>query len=92
VLKYRPELYNSVLKQAGLKRETDMPYLVVIEQGADSYGGYVPDLPGCVAAAETKQEVLELIQAAIEFHLEGIQAEGCPVTRPQSFSEFVEVR
>ena len=28
------------------------------------------NLPGCIAAAETKQEVLQLIQEAIEFHLE----------------------
>ncbi len=27
-----------------------MRYLVVIEEGATSFGAYVPDLPGCVAA------------------------------------------
>lgn len=30
-----------------------MSYAVVIEKGETSYGAYVPDLPGCVAAAET---------------------------------------
>jgi len=51
-----------------------MRYMVIIEQGPKgptSFGAYVPDLPGCIAAAETKQEVLKLIQEAIEFHLEG---------------------
>lgn len=47
-----------------------MRYMVVIEQSPESFGAYVPDLPGCVAAVETKEEVLELIQEAIEFHLE----------------------
>ena len=65
--------------------------MVVIEQGPSSFGAYVPDLPGCIAAAETKEEVLELIQEAIEFHLEGIKEEGAPLPQPHSYSEFVEV-
>lgn len=69
-----------------------MRYMVVIEEGPDSFGAYVPDLPGCIAAGETKQEVLQLIQEAIEFHLEGIRDEGAPVPVPHSHSEFVEVR
>jgi predicted RNase H-like HicB family nuclease len=46
---------------------------------------------GLIAAAETKEEVLELIQEAIEFHLEGIKQDGAPVPQPHSYSEFVEV-
>jgi len=71
-----------------------MRYMVIIEQGPKgptSFGAYVPDLPGCIAAAETKQEVLKLIQEAIEFHLEGIREEGMPLPQPHSYSEFVEV-
>lgn len=30
-----------------------MRYAVVIEKGETSYGAYVPDLPGCVAVAES---------------------------------------
>jgi len=68
-----------------------MRYMVVIEQGPSSFGAYVPDLPGCIAAAETKQEVLQLIQEAIEFHLEGLKEEGASVPLPHSYSEFVEI-
>ncbi|TAK50930.1 MAG: type II toxin-antitoxin system HicB family antitoxin [Betaproteobacteria bacterium] len=68
-----------------------MRYLVVVEKGETSYGAYVPDLPGCVAAAETKDEVLNLIREAIEFHLEGLRDEGAPIPAPQSTSELVEV-
>ena len=53
-----------------------MEYLVVVEKGPTSYGAYVPDLPGCVAAADTKGEVLTLIKEAIEFHLEGLKEDG----------------
>ncbi len=53
-----------------------MRYMVVLERGPTSYGAYVPDLPGCIAVGETQQEVLELIQEAIEFHLEGLTEEA----------------
>lgn len=68
-----------------------MRYMVVVEQGPSSYGAYVPDLPGCIAAGNSKQEVLQLIQEAIEFHLEGIKDKGAAVPLPHSYSEFVEV-
>jgi predicted RNase H-like HicB family nuclease len=69
-----------------------MRYMVVIEEGADSFGAYVPDLSGCIAAAETREEVLRLIREAIEFHLEGLRDEGASLPQLHSFSEFVEVR
>ncbi|MEO6390882.1 MAG: type II toxin-antitoxin system HicB family antitoxin [Pyrinomonadaceae bacterium] len=53
-----------------------MKYAVIVEEGATSFGAHVPDLPGCVAVAETREEVLKLIQEAIEFHLEGLKEDG----------------
>ena len=40
-----------------------MKYAVVIEKGENSYGAHVPDLPGCVAVGETREEVLRLIES-----------------------------
>ena len=68
-----------------------MRYLVVVEKGATSFGAYVPDLPGCVAAGETRDEVLALIHEAIEFHLEGLREDGQPIPPPSSSSELVDV-
>ena len=68
-----------------------MRYMVVVEQGPSSFGAYVPDLPGCIAVGESRQDVLQRIQEAIEFHLEGIKDEGASVPQPHSYSEFVEV-
>ncbi|MGI9251063.1 MAG: type II toxin-antitoxin system HicB family antitoxin [Pseudohongiellaceae bacterium] len=68
-----------------------MQYAVVIEQGEKSYGAYAPDLPGCVAAGKTKDEVKKLIFEAIEFHIEGLKANGEPVPEPLSSVEFIEV-
>jgi predicted RNase H-like HicB family nuclease len=68
-----------------------MRYMVVVEKGSSSYGAFVPDLPGCVAVGETEKEVVNLIQEAIQFHLEDLKAEGHPVPMPASKSKFVEV-
>lgn len=61
-----------------------MQYVVIIESGQNSYGAYVPDLPGCVAIATTKEEVLELIREAIELHLESMREEGISIPEPSS--------
>ena len=68
-----------------------MRYMVVIEKGDTSYGAYVPDLPGCVAVGETEEEVKQLIQEAIEFHLEDLAEKGTQIPPPNSRSEYVEV-
>ena len=68
-----------------------MRYLVVVEKGTSSFGAYVPDLPGCIAAGDTKEEVLTLIRDAIELHLEGLKEAGQPIPSPSSTSELVEV-
>lgn len=68
-----------------------MRYLVVVEQGATSFGAYVPDLPGCAAAAETREEALELIREAIEFHIEDLKHGGQPVPLPSSTSAIVDI-
>jgi len=59
-----------------------MKYLIIIEKGDTSFGAYVPDLPGCVAVADTEAEVMDLIHEAIEFHLEGHREEGPTIPRP----------
>ena len=69
-----------------------MRYMVVIEEGPTSFGAYVPDLPGCIAVGESSQEVLRLIQEAIEFHIEGLKEEGLHIPMPHSVSSFVEVQ
>ncbi|HXJ96082.1 MAG TPA: type II toxin-antitoxin system HicB family antitoxin [Terriglobia bacterium] len=68
-----------------------MRYMVVVERGETSWGAHVPDLPGCIAVAETKAEVLRLMREAIEFHIDGLKEDGLPVPKPSSESEFVEV-
>jgi predicted RNase H-like HicB family nuclease len=69
-----------------------MQYLVIVEKGPTSYGAYVPDLPGCVAAADSRDEVLTLIREAIEMHIEGLREDGQPIPEPSSFSAVVDIK
>lgn len=50
-----------------------MRYLVIVEKCLSGLGAYIPDLPGCVAAAATRKEVVKLIQNAIELHVEDLR-------------------
>lgn len=68
-----------------------MRYAVVIEKAGRGYSGYVPDLPGCVAAGGSVAKVRADLATAIPFHLEGMRASGEVVADPQSVVEWVEV-
>ena len=69
-----------------------MEYLVVVEKSGSSYGAYVPDLPGCVAAGETRREVLKLIRDAVKLHIEALRESGQSVPEPTSKSDVVKIR
>ncbi len=68
-----------------------MRYTVILEQGETSYGAYVPDLPSCIAAGETREEALQLIAEAIELHIEDLRERGEDIPKLHSFVETVEV-
>lgn len=68
-----------------------MDYMVIIEEGENSFGAHVPDLPGCVAVAQTREEVLALIREAVAFHLEGLREDGLPLPPARSRPEMVHV-
>ena len=68
-----------------------MKYLVVIEESESGFGAYVPDLPGCVAVADTRDDVSRLIHEAVEFHLDGLRQDGLPIPVAHSFPDVVEI-
>ena len=68
-----------------------MRYAIVIEKAGNNFSGYVPDLPGCVATGATVQDTENVLREAIEFHLEGLRADGLPIPEPSSRVEYVEV-
>ena len=68
-----------------------MRYAIVIEKAESNYSAYVPDLPGCVATGASIQQVEAEIREAIEFHIEGLRAEGLPVPEPKTRATYVTV-
>ncbi len=66
-------------------------YAIVIENVHSNYSAYVPDLPGCVAAADTLSEIQFLMRGAIEMHLEGMKGDGLEIPEPTSQVEYLEV-
>ena len=71
--------------------EIPMRYAIVIEDAGKNFSAYVPDLPGCVAAADTIEETERLIREAIQFHIEGLKEDELPIPMPTSRVEYVEV-
>ena len=67
-----------------------MRYAIVIERANSNYSAYVPDLPGCVATAETVEDVEADIGEAIRLHIEGLLQDGLPVPEPTTIAEYVE--
>ena len=67
-----------------------MRYAIVIEEAANNYSAYVPDLPGCIATGQTVEQVKQEIREAIRFHIEGLREDGLPVPAPSTICEFVE--
>ncbi len=69
-----------------------MKYAVIYETGSGGgYSAYVPDLPGCVAAAGSLEETRHLMEEAIEFHIEGMRLHSEIVPEPSSLAEMLEV-
>ena len=68
-----------------------MKYTVILEKGESSYGAFVPDLPGCIAVGEDREQTLCLLKEAVAFHVEGLLAEGLPVPRPNCDITQIEV-
>ena len=69
-----------------------MTYVTVFEPAPDGgWGAYVPDLPGCVAVAETQEETEQLIREAIPLHIESLREEGEPVPEPGQYTRLIEV-
>ena len=66
-------------------------FLVIIEQGETSYGAYAPDLPGCVAVGETREEVEENMRTAIEMHVQGMIEDGEPIPSSHSDVEYMNI-
>jgi predicted RNase H-like HicB family nuclease len=63
---------------------TLMRYAVVIEKGEESYGAYVPDLPGVISVGDSEEEVIANVRRAIALHLDGLRQAGDQIPEPRT--------
>ena len=68
-----------------------MRYAIVVEKAGNNYSAYAPDLPGCVATGSTVQEAEQEIQAAIQFHIDGMREDGLPIPPASSVVEYLDI-
>jgi predicted RNase H-like HicB family nuclease len=68
-----------------------MRYLIILEPTPTGFSAYSPDLEGCVAAGDDREETVALMREAIAFHLEGLVEAGEPIPVPSSESAYVDV-
>jgi predicted RNase H-like HicB family nuclease len=66
-------------------------YAVIYEKGKSGWGAWVPDLPGCVAAGESREQAEQLIREAIQAHIESLREHGEPVPEPSSSAGAVDI-
>ena len=64
-------------------------YTLILEQGPTSWGAYCPDLPGCIAAAKTRQEVEKLYGEAAEAWIKATLEDGDAVPAPQAETDLL---
>lgn len=67
-----------------------MRYAVVYEQTLHNWSAYVPDLPGCVATAATREDVERLITEGIRLHIGLMHESGEPVPTPTTLVGSVD--
>ncbi len=66
-------------------------YVIIIENAGSNYSAYVPDIDGVVATGATVGEVTDLLQEALEMHLEAMVRDGEPVPEPSVIASAVDV-
>ena len=66
-------------------------FLVVIEKANGNYSAYSPDLPGCVATGDTREEAEQNMHEAIQLHVKGLLEDGLRVPESQSLAEYMAV-
>ena len=68
-----------------------MRFAILIAKTLTGFSAHVPDLPGCIAAGETREETLELIRDAVALHIEAMREHGEVVPEPTSSFEYVDI-
>ncbi len=66
-------------------------FLAITERACGNHSAYSPDLPGCVATGETREEAEQNMREAVALHLQELVENKLPITDPHSFASFTAV-
>ena len=66
-------------------------YPIVIEETGTGYSAYSPDVLGCVAVGDSKEETRRNFEDALAAHFELMREIGEPVPEPSSSVDYVVV-
>ena len=69
-----------------------MKFVAIIGKTGNGYSAHLPDLPGCIAAADTFEETSQLIQEAANYHVELMAEHGEAIPAPIYTAIEVEVQ
>jgi predicted RNase H-like HicB family nuclease len=64
-------------------------FLIVVEDAGANFSAYSPDLPGCVATGESREETEKNMYDAIQLHIEGLKEDGQPIPSSSAVAEYV---
>jgi predicted RNase H-like HicB family nuclease len=64
-------------------------FLIVVEDAGVNFSAYSPDLPGCVATGDSREETEKNMYEAIQLHIEGLKEDGLPIPTSSSRAEYV---
>ena len=77
--------------EEGRVEMTERRYPVIIEQTRTGYSAYSPDVCGCAAVGDTKEETRRNFQEALSAHFEVMREVGAPIPEPNVSVDYVEV-
>lgn len=67
-------------------------FLIVIEKADKTFSAYSPDLPGCVATGETREEIEQNMYEAIKMHIQGLNEHNLPIPESHSTAEYLVLK
>jgi predicted RNase H-like HicB family nuclease len=59
-------------------------YWVVYEKGKNNYGGFSPDVPGCISLGDTLDEIRVNLAEALQLYIDTAVELGYPIPEPTS--------
>lgn len=57
-------------------------YLIIMKEGIDCFGAYMPDIEGCISVAKTEHEVLSLLRNILQIKLDSLLQNNKPAPTP----------